>query len=804
MTNTNPSPYELPREIAGLLAQTRKILVNYVGRLLGLRLVVAMLVAFLLGWGLDYLPVWFGGNEPGVAARVFFLAVASGLLGMIVLRGSRLLFWGKATNSQIALLLERKVPELKNGLLTLVSAAEHREPVSENGALMLRETEAQTMRLLNGFEPQGLLDQRRLNFWTWGALLIGMLTIGLASLFSVSFKTAGSRLLTLSSAEYLRQHVVELLGVRLRHDSIPESIPELSQAATFDAKGELYLARGMSLTVLAQVSLADWDRQRDAQPPGCELVYRSDSGLAGRVLMKRVGRFRDGVQTFELDSPPLDQLGHDLKFYLRSGDHSVGPFTIRTVEPPLVIATSLVCQFPEYMVDEESMRWTPRTIPWNLGTKLPQGTRIEIQGESSSPLSRALCIQEIGREKESEPMRRLVTEIPVEGREFRWPVEFLDDNLRGQIYLVDKNGVVAREPFLLGIDSIIDQPPRVLTRLEGIGLAITPQAQLPIRGRIEDDYGIAEAWVELTAPNQEELRIPLAIVPSGEVDGLVDLRKIKDTHEQISWEAGAERSLGLIVKARDHCDLRGSPNQGAGEAIRLELVTANELLRLLERRESSERRRLEQIYDELSRAREFLERMGNSQGTRSTQGTEPGDEPNDEVELLGADRQRLERETRAIYAGRLRLQIDKSANEIGGTAESFVDLRMQLINNRLNARERELRLAEQVIKPLEQISGELRGELRDNLRELQNQFQRLLKDTNQAEIEREISAGLKITKHGLDNSLAQLQEVIVILVKFDTQNELIDLVRGMLDRQTDILEKTREQRKKDAFKGLLD
>jgi hypothetical protein len=800
MTNLARTDYELPQEITGLLARTRKILRQYLGRLLMLRLVVAALVAFLLAWGMDYFPVWFGGRELGVGWRMAYQATACCGLGVLVFRGARLLFWGFASDSQLALLIERQIPELNNGLFTLLSVADRGEPLTDNSALMLRETEARTLLAVKNFEPACLLEQCTPRFWQRAAVVAGIVVLGLGLMFPTSFQMAGRRLLALDSAKYPRQYIVSLVGVRLRHEALPESIPELSQAAKFGPDGELYLARGMSLTVLAQVSRSAVDLRDEEIPPNCELRYRSDSGLTGRVLMKRVGRFRDGLQMFELDSPPFDQLGHDLRFYLRSGDHSVGPFTIRTVDPPVVIATSLDCQFPDYMVDAESLRWTSRSIPWNTGTRLPVGTRIVIHGQATSGLSRVLCIQEASGMGETPLKPRSVLELPVVGREFRWPLECLTDHIRSRIYLIDQNGVVSREPFLLSIDALVDQPPRVRTRLEGVGLAITPQAQLPIRGTIDDDYGVAKAWVELNLPEQGPIILPLPVQPTGEVAGLVDLRALQNENRQLILEAGSDRTIGLTVKAEDDYDLSDAANQGAGEAIRLALVTPNELLRLLERRESSERRRLEQIYDELSRAREYLSLIANTASHRSSLGAEPGDES----ELGRIDRERINRETRAIYASRLRLQFDKSAGELNGAADSFADLRMQLINNRLNAREREVRLAEQVIKPLREIAENLRGGLRENSRELQDQFQGLLHRSTFSDWEREISITTKITAHELELTLRRLQEVIVMLVKFETQNELIDLVRGMLKTQTEIFEKTREQRKKEAFEGLID
>jgi len=52
--------------------------------------------------------------------------------------------------------------------------------------------------------------------------------------------------------------------------------------------------------------------------------------------------------------------------------------------------------------------------------------------------------------------------------------------------------------------------------------------------------------------------------------------------------------------------------------------------------------------------------------------------------------------------------------------------------------------------------------------------------------------------------LNQLRDVLNLLIKHETQNELLDIVRQMIKKQNDLIKRTKKQRQKKAFEGLLD
>ncbi len=70
--------------------------------------------------------------------------------------------------------------------------------------------------------------------------------------------------------------------------------------------------------------------------------------------------------------------------------------------------------------------------------------------------------------------------------------------------------------------------------------------------------------------------------------------------------------ISVTLMASDKCDLAGDPNTGSGDRYQLDVVTPEELLAMLERKELGLRRRLEQIIDELSEMRDTVSRLKSS------------------------------------------------------------------------------------------------------------------------------------------------------------------------------------------------
>lgn len=205
-----------------------------------------------------------------------------------------------------------------------------------------------------------------------------------------------------------------------------------------------------------------------------------------------------------------------------------------------------------------------------------------------------------------------------------------------------------------------------------------------------------------------------------------------------------------------------------------------------------QRKRLEQIFNEVSDVREYLVRTKPTAGDDSDVILEPGEASNSSPTAS-----RQTDELRTLFAQRAILQVDKSSKEIAGVANAFDDIRMQLINNRVDSEDRKIRLAKQIVSPLRSITDGILKELRESVTKLD---QSLIDNAGDDVASRLTNQSIRQT----DQTLAQIDEVLSILVKYETQNELLDIVRRMIDEQETLLDQVKKLRQREAFDDLFE
>ena len=152
------------------------------------------------------------------------------------------------------------------------------------------------------------------------------------------------------------------------------------------------------------------------------------------------------------------------------------------------------------------------------------------------------------------------------------------------------------------------------------------------------------------------------------------------------------------------------------------------------------------------------------------------------------------------FAQRAILQIDKSSKEIIGVAESFDDIRLQLINNRVDSEDRKIRLAKKIVEPLREIPVGVMAELRAVVVQLEAALSPQMNASTDATTVGMTESAIQLT----DKTLIEIDEVLAILVKYETQNELLDIVRRMIAEQEKLLDQTKKLRQREAFDDLFE
>jgi hypothetical protein len=355
--------------------------------------------------------------------------------------------------------------------------------------------------------------------------------------------------------------------------------------------------------------------------------------------------------------------------------------------------------------------------------------------------------------------------------------------------LTDSDGIKSRDPVRLVLVAVPDQPPQVAVQLDGIGTAVTPQARIPVAGRITDDYGVAKVWFEWAVDQQKPGERVIADLKERPTD--FPLAGVALEVRELGVKAG--QKLSVSVRAADGCDLGQGPNVAGSERWVLDVVTPEQLRTMLESRELVLRQRFDAMIQEMSETRDVLAHLEFAPAKKSAAKAEKaaqGKEPGDEEAADGPDRQRTLRRLRVEGAVS---NCRKGGPEVLGVAESFDDIRRQLINNRIDTEELKNRLQGGIADPLRQIAERMFPELEHGLEELLT----VLDDPAQAPAARD-----RAQQQAEDIVLA-MRKVRERMIELEDFNEAVQVLRELIKRQEQLRNET-QQRHKDKVRELLE
>jgi hypothetical protein len=382
------------------------------------------------------------------------------------------------------------------------------------------------------------------------------------------------------------------------------------------------------------------------------------------------------------------------------------------------------------------------------------------------------------------------------------PVLNTDASLR--FFLIDTDGIRSRVPQQINLVARPDETPRVSCVLTGIGTAITPKARLPFRGKVSDDHGIRRAWIEYQIDDGAAAEEPITATPEGLVeDSALDLAPF-------SLQTGQQVSVG--VRAEDNCGLASGFQLGDGQKYTLDVVTEGQLRAMLEARELIYRRQLESIMEQMEQARETLlrfpvvpdqpsvsadgpERSGRQHSkSRMASFVSQGAQGNGD-EDLEKPAARPSPEGSSITLSRLRSitqTVRRSAQETGELAQGFADIRTELANNRIEIEDLNRRLYDGIERPLREVAEKSFPPLVELLVELEEKLA-------------DPVAGAKSRGQALasmNEILERLRQVSAQMVELESFNELVDMLREIIQAQELVTERTEGRRKQKILELL--
>ncbi|MFH1265778.1 MAG: hypothetical protein ABIK89_08615 [Planctomycetota bacterium] len=799
-------------------------------------------VAFWASLAVD----WF--FEPPRAVRALVLGIVGLGLAWVLFRRILRRAFVRLTNRNMAMLIERHFPQFDESLLTAVELTDegrgprdagrgvwgkgrgarrqetapllpHPSPLTSHPSPHGREMLAQTCR--RAAEPIGdvrlgdVFNPAPLRISAGAAVLFAACIWAFSALAPAAFGTWTQRSLLLDDQLWPRKTRLIVEGFE-------------------DGVGKV--ARGTDLEVIAKADLA-----QPVVPKVVEVRYQTEGGARQRATMSREGEVDPSKDKFQEYSHTFRGVLEPIRFDVVGGDAAVRDLRIEVVDSPTIVEMVLDCRFPDYMERPSS----PLSVTGVM--QLPVGTAITVRASANKDLVKVEVDDGRGERGEGRGMRGEGRGTRDEGRVFQdvprpspltshpspltshpSPLTSLPSSLTPHLSplsasrsfsctlpdftedttllftLFDTDGIKSREPVRLVLAAVADEAPRLSVELRGIGSAITPQARLPVAGPITDDYGIARVWFDYSIDEQPEATRVVRSTSGNPTEIVLD-----EALEVRDLELTPGQKLLVCVKAADRYDLAEAPNVGAGRQWLLDVVTPEQLRTRLEARELVLRQRFERIAQEVTETRDSLLRVDfaapeteakqdteTEEGGDGDEGNEAGgsgaeapEDPDDEDAL--SPQRLLAR--RALRVERASQNSRKNAHETLGLAEAFLDIREELINNRIDTAELTSRLERGIADPLDRIANEMFPELDRRL----DRLEATLADDRSGMENRELAVAQ------VDAILQAIQSVLDRMLELEDFNKAVEMLREIIHAQQRLNDQT-QSRHKQKLRELLE
>ena len=769
-----PTNY-LDPQLASLLGSLRERVRRYVVWDSVLAILAVILIAFWIGLAMDYLPVMLGGTEMPLLARTLLLLVVAGLIIAIVAK----MLLGRLNrplpDDSLALLVERHHPELGGRLVTAVQLNEPGRSGDSHSPELLKQVHKEAAAAVDQVDPNRVFRWEPLVRKGMIVAPLALMMLGFAIFNPNAFGRATGRLTLLSNDPWPRRADIEMVGVELPVVTASEEETLEPKLLEFADK-TMRLPRGSSATLRIRA-----EAEESEVPMLCTVYYRTESGTRGQSNMRRVGRVVDGYQSFVLEGPPLAGLSESFTFSIIGLDDRLDDYRVESVVPPAITEMNVNVRYPDYLRVEGAGE-VDLTAQYKSGLRVNEGSDVTLVASSSVPLGDA----DVMLKNDTGERRASNVQYSDDRRELRLKLDEFDAATTVRIVPRDEGGISAQAAYRYFMSVVLDEPPELELRSKGIGTAVTAIARLPMNAVATDDYGVEELRLSVSPSSSEETtedetiktadRV-LELDRDGKAKAVLDLRDLVADGELDEIVPGG--AINVFAQANDRYDL-GNPHVTRSEVFRLQVVTPEQLLALLERRELGMRSRLEQTIDETRALRDTLDQL-------RRRGFESEEVPADDREQT---RQEQVRRLRVQQSG---LQANKTSEELTGIAASLDDLLQEMVNNRVDSVDRRERIGTGVRDPLKKIVAEPLAKLIDQITAVEKSV------AKPAEAAKKTADAVQTS----EEVLLQLTAVLEKMLDLESYNEILDIVRGLIDDQTELIDETKEERKKrvlDMFK----
>jgi hypothetical protein len=888
----------LDPQLRDLLASLRGRVRRYIVTDSLLALLALVLCAFWFGLAVDFLPVRLGGTEMPRSARKLLLAGVG--VALLVILGKLLIgrLRRPLPDDSLALLVERHHPELGGRLVTAVQLNREGRDGDSHAPALLERVHAEAAEAIGGVDSNKIFRWEPI--YRKAGLVVPLLTATtlFAALAPTAFGRAAGRLLLLTDSPWPRKAKLEMIGIELPSVVADESDPQPPKLVPF-RDGVARLPRGSSGTLRVAAAA-----EGAIVPELCTAYFTTEGGSQGQANLRRVGRVTDGKQIFVLDGPPLAGLSESVSLTIRGLDARLDDFRIEAVEPPALNRLEVATTDPDYLrpqpgPDGSQEGTLTRKSDYQAGLRIREGSRAVLTAKASVPLGRVDARMLIA----GSPVAAPQVSVSPDGSEFSIT---LDDFRRPATIIVvpeDRDGISAQVPYRYFLGVVADEQPEVEMKLKGIGSAVTPNARIPLVGAAKDDYEIATSQITLSAVATERAEavaaageaaeatpapkesagpsvpLPVDLGREGKFETAIDLRELAAAQPPRFALREPGGAINLIAEATDRYNLDGQSHRSVSQLYRLDIVTPENLLALLERRELALRARLEQSIDETRRMRDSLVALADElkttvpdkpaaagEAANPAAGT-PSDPPADATgdianpgseakpegtgdaadasQPLNAQNEPLnaqnetakenetsrERQEEAperrgqvlkLRTQQIGLQATKAAEELEGIATSLDDLLQEMANNRVDSVDRSERIGGGVRDPLRKV---IAGDLAKLVTEIAAVEKTIVPEVTDPQrpdpkgadpkgadpkgddpkgdansgSQDGTAAAAPLAGQAVQTTeqvILQLTAILDKMLDLESYNEILDMVRELIDNQDDLIDETKKEQKR--------
>ncbi|MCX7805904.1 MAG: DUF4175 domain-containing protein [Planctomycetota bacterium] len=700
-------PEELERNIGALASAIRfRVAMSRLSSL-----AVALAAFFFCDLALDR---FFRFDRP---QRALILATSLAALARYVyVRFVRSGVWRPDAES-LSLEIEKRDPGFQSALISAVQfcrVGPDMARASNVSIRMMEETVRQAAGAVSGRHLTDMLDPGRFR----RHLLAGGASLGLILAFSAAFPSVAGiwflRNVLLSTADWPRRCRLQVMGVEGNALKVPRG-DDLSVVVRADPSGEM--------------------------PEHVFVRYRSASSWSwGEMQMTRAGE-GEYVAEFKGVMEPF-------RFYACGGDGITPECPVEVVERPALKCLRLTA-FPPAYTGRPPMEMAMGESVFHI----PAGSGLRIAGSASKPL-RSAALRLGGKD---------LTAMSLSGV-MDVSAEIAPDDLASgtcEIALKDEDGLEAKPRPRFALKIVPDRAPAVRVAMNGIGDMVTPEASIPLEIEIRDDYGVASCHVVYFAPSAESPPRTLAAVekfPPGKTE--VGRFEYRLDVEPLKLQPGAH--LAFRIEARDNDSLRG-PNVGMSNSFSLKVVSPDELLSEMIRREQEQRQEFERLIADQKACRDSVAAVAE----RPVSGGSPPPGASQDM-LAGERRQR---------------QLARRADAVAG---QFARILAEMENNKLATDLIRRRLKSGIIGPLRELAAGPMTGAADRL----DAARRSAADPKTG------PAALKSAVELQDRSLERMREILKQMLKWEGYHEAVNMLRDVMKLQEDVRKETIEEHKR--------